>query len=334
MKKGITIIVLLAVLLMGMFAGCSSKTSQNQPASTNQPTSAKKYHFYVVSHAGASDPFWVVVIKAVNDAAKMYGDDVTYVAPAKYSLQEMINDVNSAVAAKPDGLVVTVPDPEGLDSILRSAISQGIPVICIDTEDPRPAPQKIPYLLYIGANEYISGRKLAEYVLSKFTPKRVVIADHEITNSSLRQRISGIQDVFKEHGLPLPEVINITDNPSQGDSILKAYIGAHPGTDLIMTLGPLGTIPAVGVVKELNLTGKVTVTGFDLTEQILDWIKNGEVLCTVDTQQYLEGYLAIELLHFYKEHNLIVPNDILTGPLIVDKSNVQGVEQSIKDGFR
>jgi simple sugar transport system substrate-binding protein len=40
------------------------------------------------------------------------------------------------------------------------------------------------------------------------------------------------------------------------------------------------------------------------------------------------------MLYLYKEHNLIVPNDIITGPLIVDKTNVQGVEQSVKDGFR
>ena len=292
-----------------------------------------QYHFYVVTHGGPADPFWAVVVKGMKDAAQKYGVKATYLAPVKYSLQEFINDVNSAIAAKPDGLVVTITNKEALDEPLRRAIQEGIPVIAINVPDTRSALKRIPYMCYVGDDEYLAGVKAAEYVLSVFKPKRAVIAIHEITNTGLLIRAKGITDVFNKYKIPV-EKLNITTNPTQGVSNLRAYLTRHPDTNMIFTLGPVGTLPAVTVVDEMGLEGKVKIGGFDLTDNMLKWIREGKVLYTIDQQQYLQGYLPIEFLYMYLEHGLSPVGEVLTGPFIVTKNNVQKVEQSVKTGYR
>ncbi len=262
------------------------------------------YHFYFVSHGGPSDPFWVTVIKGAQDAAQQYGVQVTYLAPTVYSLNTFLNDLDNAIAAKPDGLIVTMTDATAETAPLDRAIAEGIPVIAVNVPDPRPASKAVPYLLYIGDSEYLAGQTAARYVLSVFKPTRAVIAIHEITNQGLLMRESGIENVLREYNIPV-SVLNTTTNPVTAESVLEAYLRKYPDTDMIFTLGPLGTIPAVNVVQKMGLENKVKVGGFDLTQQLLDWIKEGKVLYTIDQQQYLQGYLPVEFLYFYLKHDLI-----------------------------
>lgn len=290
-------------------------------------------NFYLVSHGGPADPFWGIVMKGMNDAAEKYGVNATYLGPVKYSLQTFVNNLNAAIAAKPDGIIVTITDVNAVEEPLKRAIASGIPVIAINVPDPRTGLDKIPYLAYIGNNEYLGGYNGAMYVLSQFTPKRAVIAIHEVGHAGMEMRAKGIMDVLSPKGIPV-EKLNITVDPAKGVSVLEGYLRKHPDTDMIFTLGPIGTLPAVTVVEDMGLEGKVKVSGFDLTEEMIEWIKEGKVLYTIDQQQYLQGYLGVEFLYFYNKYGLSPIGDVLTGPFIITKDNVGPVENSVKEGYR
>ncbi|MCW1300600.1 MAG: sugar ABC transporter substrate-binding protein [Candidatus Parvarchaeota archaeon] len=292
-----------------------------------------EYHIYFVSHGGPSDPFWVTVIKGVNEAASQFGVKVTYLAPTVYSLNTFLNDLDNAISAKPDGLIVTMIDATAETAPLDRAIAEGIPVIAVNVPDPRPAPKAVPYLLYIGDSEYLAGQTAARYALSQFKIVRAVVASHEITNEGLLMRTAGIEDILGQYHIPCA-VLNITTNPITAESVLEAYLKSHPDTNMIFTLGPLGTSPAVQVVKNMGLENKVKIGGFDLTDQLLNWVKDGTILYTIDQQQYLQGYLSVEFMYFYLKHDLIPVGSVLTGPFVITKANVDKVEQSVKDGFR
>ncbi|RKX39927.1 MAG: sugar ABC transporter substrate-binding protein, partial [Thermotogae bacterium] len=117
-------------------------------------------------------------------------------------------------------------------------------------------------------------------------------------------------------------------------TIMKSYLMKHPDTDAIFTLGPLGAHPAIQLVEEEGLVGKVKIGAIDLTTKITDAIKKGIVMFTIDQQQYLQGYLPVVFLYLYKEYGLIPHEKVLTGPSIVDKSNVEIVEKTVKMGYR
>jgi len=72
---------------------------------------------------------------------------------------------------------------------------------------------------------------------------------------------------------------------------------------------------------------------FDLDEVTLAAIKDGIALFTVTQQQYLQGYLPIVWLYLYNRYGFLPANDILTGPGFVDSSNIEKVEQLVKQGY-
>jgi len=295
--------------------------------------SAFGYTFYVVSHGGPADPFWGVVMKGAREAGEKYGVDVVYLGPEKFSLKEFIDLVNSAIVKRPDGLVVTITNPVALDEPLRHAIDMGIPVIGINVPDERPIDEKIPYLCYVGMNEYLAGVYAGRRMLKEFTPKRAVVAIHEPGHAGLEARAKGITDVLAEKNIPV-EKLDITTDPTKALTLMKSYLTKHPDTDAIFTLGPLGAHPAIQLVEEEELVGKVKIGAIDLTTKITDAIKQGVIAFTIDQQQYLQGYLPIVFLYLYNEYGLIPHEDILTGPSIVDKSNVGIVEKTVQMGYR
>jgi simple sugar transport system substrate-binding protein len=299
---------------------------------------AAEYTFYVVSHGGPGDPFWGVVMKGMQDAADLLskgtGDTIkaTYLGPAVYSVTELVNMLNSAIAARPQGIVCTITDPAALDEPLRRAISLGIPVIAINVPDPRPAGQRIPYLFYVGGDEYLSGIKAAEKMLAVKKPARAVVFIHEVGHVGLELRAKGFIEVMSAAGVPA-EKLAIGIDPTQAVDIIRGYFAKYPDTDAIFTLGPLGTLPTVTFLKEQGLAGKVMLGCFDLDEVTLKAIKDGVALFTVTQQQYLQGYLPIVWLYLYNKYGFLPANDILTGPGFVDSSNVEKVEQLIKQGY-
>lgn len=299
---------------------------------------AKTYNFYLVSHGGPGDPFWAVVMKGMNDAAEFItkGTDdkihAVYAGPAKYSIAEYVDMLNSAIATKPDGIVVTIADALAVDEPLRRAIAGGIPVIAIDVPDFRPEGEKIPYLFYVGGDEYLSGVRAAQKMLTVLKPKRAIVLMHEIGHVGLEYRAKGFIDVMTKNGVPAEKLATFLD-PTRAIEILKGYFHKHPDTDAVFTLGPIDSSYFITFLKEQGLDGKVLHGAFDVSDEVVQSIKEGTTLFTVTTQQYLCGYLPIHFLYLYGKYNFIPASDVLTGPGFIDASNVASVEKLVEQKF-
>ena len=320
--------------LMGIFVATIVLVSVT-PRVGVTPTVGNKdtYRFYVVSHGGPADPFWATVMRGVDDCARKYGVEAVYLGPAKFSIKEMVDMLESAIAAKPDGIAITISNPTPLDEPLRRAIKQGIPVIAINVPDTRSEEERIPYLCYVGADLYLDGVEVAQRVLKEFTPKRVLIGISEPGNVALEMRAKGFRDVMKEKSVPV-EKLDITVDPIKAIGAFESYFARHPETDAIFVASFLGTQPALKFLEERGLVGKVKLASCDLSPMIVSAIKEGTMICTVDQQQYLQGYLPIEFLYFYNKYGFCPCKDVLTGPMIIDAGNIEIVEKTVEEGHR
>ena len=299
---------------------------------------AKTFNFYIVSHGGPGDSFWGVVMKGMNDAVDLINkgtDDTinaTYSGPAKYSVEELVNMLNSAIATKPDGIAVTITDTAALDAPLRKAIAAGIPVIAINVPDPRPEAERIPYLFYVGGDEYLSGKKAAQRILAVRKPKKAVVTVHEIGHMGLELRAKGFIEVMTANGVPAEKLATYLD-PTQAIEILKGYFAKNPDTDAIFSLGSIDSAYVITFLKEQGLDGKVIHGGFDVSEEVVHSIKEGTTLFTISQQQYLQGYLPMQFLYLLNKYKFLPANDVLTGPGFIDASNVKSVEELVMQKF-
>src|SRR5947208_7859989 len=122
------VLIVLSLLLLSACGGGNQTTGGTSSGGTS-----RNLKFYVITHGQASDPFWSVVKKGVDQAAKDMGVQAIYEAPPTLDMVAMSHLIDSAVAAHPDGLVVSIPDASALGNSRKGAVAAGIPVISINS---------------------------------------------------------------------------------------------------------------------------------------------------------------------------------------------------------
>src|SRR5437588_2719795 len=322
-KKLIVLIVLLPLVLAACGGGNNTTTSSN---TSSCPASRANLKFYVITHGQASDPFWSVVKKGVDQAGKDMGVQVVYEAPASatFDVVAMAHLIDSAVAAHPAGLVVSIPDPSGLGPSIKAAVAAGIPVISINSGSD--VARSLGVLVHIGQTEEQAGIGGGQK-MGVAGVKHALCVNQEVGNAALTLRCKGFEEGLSQTDGGTVKVIGVNlSNPTQTQQTIEAALQHDPSIDGIMTLGPTGATPALKALQDLNKTGQIKLATFDLSSDVLQAIKNGQMLFAIDQQQYLQGYLPIVLLTLYKTNLNTIANDILqTGPGFVTSDNVNQV---------
>ena len=170
---------------------------------------AQGYTFYFVTHGVVGDPWWAPVIAGAQDAAKLLGVTVHYVGLPVWSLEILVANLEAAILAEPDGIILTITSYIALDETARMAIAKGIPIIAVNVPDPRPKGERIPYLAYIGQDEFMAGKALAQRVVEEFIPKAAVVMITEPGHVGLEARTAGIKSVLEPFGVPV-DVFDVT----------------------------------------------------------------------------------------------------------------------------
>ncbi|NPA90665.1 MAG: substrate-binding domain-containing protein, partial [Chloroflexi bacterium] len=150
----------------------------------------------MVQHAlCAWDSFWCTVEQGAKDAAKAMNVDLTILGPDKFDLEKTASLIDQAVAANPDGLAVTITDPALFKEPIMRAIEAGIPVVGYNAGS-GPEKDGIPYLTYIGMDEYQGGYQSGKRLLTAGATKGVCI-NHQVGHAGLDARCAGFIDAFK-----------------------------------------------------------------------------------------------------------------------------------------
>lgn len=287
----------------------------------------------VVTHGQASDPFWSVVANGVKAGAKAMGAKVTYNAPPTFDLVAMSRLIDAAVARKPDGVVVSIPDVKPLGKSIRRAVQRGVPVISINSGSD--VFQQVGALTHVGQTELIAGQGGGARMAAAGA-RNALCVNQEIGNVALDLRCKGFgQSIAKAGGKSKVLAVDLKD-PTAAQKKIESALRADSKIDAVFTLGPTGASPALRAVKALGKLGKTKLATFDLSPEVLTAISKGQMLFAIDQQQYLQGYLPIVFLHLYANY-LLVPGGglpVLTGPGIVDRRSAARVLNLSKQGIR
>ena len=294
-----------------------------------------KIKLYAITHDILGDVFWEVFRKGLMEAASRYNIDVEHLRPGKFSPEIQASLIEAATAAKPDGLISTIPDVAAVESPLRSAIKQGIPVICVNAKDDRPEGERIPYLFYIGGSDKEAGELAAHYLSESFALKSAVCVDHYLHEHICHNdRWTGFRSILEQRNIDVQRLRIPGEDLSGSAQKIAAFVDEHPDIDAILTLGPPGAeavLRAADLVRPAELTRHLT---FDVAPLQLEAIRNGTILATIDSQQYLQGYLSVEWMWLYLNCGFTLSKDIYTGPVIVDWTNVESAADGVARGFR
>ncbi len=330
MKKLFKLSWMLSILALLTVSGWATGQKEAQPAGT----AAKKFKVYAVVHGGIGDPYWKKVENGIKAAAALAPDmEVIYTGPDVFNFEQFMSMLQGALAAKPDGLLATMTNPEAMDSLLRPAIKGGLPVIAIDSPDSRPPLERIPYLSYIGEIPYEGGVLAAKTILQQYRPKRAIYGNHHPGAVNIQERGQGFIDIMKDAGVPV-EALDITEDPVQGAEIMLSYLKRHADTDTIFTGNMLRAETLVTRMEEEGKTpGKdVHISTFGLTPSSMKMLQDGKIDFSIDEQPYMQGFLGVAYMYLHLKYGFTPPAESPTLGLF--PKDVSKLEQLIKQGIR
>ena len=290
-------------------------------------------NFIVVSHGQASDPFWSVVENGVSQAGEDMGVEVDYQSPGgDFDVVAMAQLIDAAVAAEPDGLVVSIPDPDALGDSIRAAVEAGIPVISMNSGSDVAA--EFGLLTHVGQTEYEAGVGAGQR-MGEAGVTSALCVNQEVGNVALDERCRGFTDGLAETDGTV-EVIEITiADPAEAQSRIEAALSGDEAVDGMLTLGPTGAAPALAAVEAAGVADRVQLGTFDLSPDVLEAIRDGDMLFAIDQQQYLQGYLPIVLLTLNATNLNTVANEVIqTGPGFVTQETTERVIELSEAGTR
>jgi simple sugar transport system substrate-binding protein len=288
----------------------------------------------IVTHGQAQDGFWGVVRNGVKAGAADMGVTANYSAPgAESDMPAMSALIDAAVAKKPTGLVVSIPNPDALSPAIKKAVAAGIPVVSMNSGSD--VFKDLGILAHVGQTEFQAGLGAGERFKAAGV-KNAVCFNQEVGNQALTLRCNGFfQGIGLAEGTGKVLTGKISD-PAGMQASIAAALQADATIDGILTLGPSVAAPALAAVAA---AGKpIHLATFDLSADVLTAIKDGKMDFAIDQQQFLQGYLPIVILTNYAETRNLPTGDgtglIMTGPGFVTKDNAADVIALAAKGLR
>jgi len=306
-------------------SGASSKATGKAVAG-NFP-STPPWQFWFVNHV-TTNLFFVPTQNGMSDAAKLLGlPTPKWGGSTSSSATEMVSYLNSAIAAKANGIATTVITATSFTTPVKNAMDAGIPVVSYNADgvvSNGVADIGTNRLCYVGQALYNSGVAMGNRIKSLVsTPGEIAIFIATPGSGNIQPRFDGAASVLKPAGYTVKEIATGALTANEG-AAEKAFLTGAKSTLKGAFAVDAGSTELLGPsLASVGLAGKIPAGGFDLTPGTLNAINAGQLDFTIDQEPYLQGFLPVVYLYLFNlTGGLIVPPNTDTGLTFVTKSNV------------
>ena len=322
-----------------LIAACTSSSSSSATSSASSSASSTAaavagnfpatpaWQFWFVNHV-TTNLFFVPTQNGLADAAKLLGIPTPkWGGSTTSSATQMVSYLDSAIAAKGNGIATTVIDATSFTTPVMNAMNAGIPVISYNADgvvSHGVATIGTNRLCYVGQALYNSGVQMGNRIASLVTtPGEVVIFIATPGSGNIQPRFDGAASVQTPKGFTVKSIATGALT-SQEEAAEKAFLTGAKSTLKGAFAVDAGSTQFLGPsLASVGLAGKIPAGGFDLTPGTLTAIQGGQLDFTIDQNPYLQGFLPVIYLYLFNlTGGLVAPPNTDTGLTFVTKSNV------------
>ena len=283
-----------ALLAVGAVA-CSSSSSSSGPASSGSAGPAKHYTIaYVPGATGVA--FYDTLLSGMKAKAAALGMSVTYQGSADFAPSAQTPVVNAICTTHPAALIVSPTDPVAMAPAIDTCLSDGFPVITVDTGLSSAAR----ITSAITTDNDSGGKAAADYVGKALGGKgQVALMSLSPTATTQVERIQSFETEIKAAypGITVLPVQYTAQATSDSESVARSIIAAHPGVKAFFGSAEPNAEGVAAALKALGLTGKVLNVGFDASPTEVSLLKSGEINATVAQPAAQEGADAAQFAY-------------------------------------
>ena len=340
MRRIVYVVALLALAAV-LGAGCGDTevvrgtpvvvgTDTGSARSSGGATSDGAIRIAVVTHGQASSPFWATVRNGVEAAARQNDVLVNYRAPDVYSPRRMRTMIDQAVASRPDGLVVSIPEA-AVRPAIRRATRAGIPVVSINSGNE--VYRGLGVLAHIGQPEERAGFRAGRRLVAAGA-RRALCINQQVGNEGLAARCEGLARAMRR-ARGSSRVIGVDDQSAATPRrIATAIEGGR--IDALLALNAATGIHAVEAMQRSGRASSISAGTFDLGPEVLEAVRAGRLSFAVDQQPYLQGYWPITMLAQRARYGLFLGEReiVPTGPNFVTRADAAKAIELSKRSIR
>jgi simple sugar transport system substrate-binding protein len=286
--------------------------------------------YFITFYDPSADAFWNQMTTGAKDAAELGGLKLTE-QTAKDDVGTMTDLISSSIANDPAALFIPFNDPSWEGAVCEAA-DAGIPVFAFNVPPANVAKDCVK--AFVGQDFFEVGTIVGERLVQEVDLKpgdKVLCPAEEPTQQYAIQRGGGVESVLKEVGVTC-EYLQTTGEDGAALDAMTSWLNANKDVKAIV---PLGGTPHRNAVQAQDAAGvEVPIVGFDTSPQVIDGIKNGRIIATADQQGYIQGFQTVMQAVLYLDFGLSPANLNSGGNALIDKSNVEVLEDPDLQGVR
>ena len=283
MKKALSILLCLAMLAC-VLTGCAS----GETASTETTSTGEGYKVALIT-MDSIDQHWITLKEGAEKAASELGVQLTFMAPNTKDDALQIEQVNNAVSAGNQAIIVAANGPDAISSALKEAADKGIKIIYVDS------PANVPAEATFSTDNTAAGKTAGQTMIDALTEKGVTSGKIGIVNvnaatASTVAREAGFREAFEGTDFELLETQYGEGDAAKSQSIAENYI--TQGVVGIFGCNEGSTNGAGNAVKAAG--ADIVCVGFDKSDAILGLIEDGYILATMAQNPDVMGYEGVK----------------------------------------
>ena len=242
--------------------------------------------------------YFAAAESGATEAAKELGDDLILNSPANATPTEQSRIIQSGIAQKVDGIILSAMDPNAVVPDMQQAQSEGVKTITYDADIAVPGRS----LMAMQATNEGIGRSLPQ-VICNVVPKcsgEIAILSSDPNSPNLSVWVKWAQEELKGDKYANLKLVDIAYG---GETAAGAYtrtqelLKAHPNLAGLIVPGSVQVAAAARAVKDEGASGKIQLTGLGLPSELKAYVADGTIKQFVLWNPSDLGYLAVNMIH-------------------------------------
>jgi ribose transport system substrate-binding protein len=268
--KRIWTLLLAAVLVVGVLAGCSSESTLEKEEKASADDKVK----IGLSVSTLNNPFFVSLKEGAEEAAKESGAELIVADAQDDNAKQLINPTDS----------------KAVSTAVESANKAKIPVITVDRES-----EGGEVLAHIASDNVAGGKMAGEFILEHLKNKGNIVELEGIPGTSAaRDRGKGFhQAVDNQKGIKVVASQPANFNRDKGLTVMENILQSNPEIDAVFAHNDemaLGALQAIQAAKK-----EIVVVGFDATDDAVKSVKKGDLGATIAQKPEEIGKTGVEV---------------------------------------
>ncbi|MEF9840097.1 MAG: substrate-binding domain-containing protein [Lachnospiraceae bacterium] len=279
----------------------------------------KRMEVIFISKNVDDSDFWSSLIAGAHMAAEEYNIDLTVTAPEQEENYTEQNElIRKAIKQKPDAIALAPSDYAKSAEAAQEITDHGIKLVLIDS-----IVKGEPADAIVATDNYKAGMTMGKWITRECKEVcQIGIISHVKGSSTAIEREKGLRDGLGSLEKDIAQVVYSNSNYSQAYDVTKTLLLEHPEINVLAGLNEYSTVGAARAIKDMGLSHKVKIIGFDNSIEEIELLESDIVDGLVIQKSFDMGYLGIQTVAKLVNGEQVNSIDIDSGSKLILKENI------------